>query len=304
MVTRARDGDELAQDLEAQAWQAHQEKNLAAAEALYRLLLELYPAHTAAKNNLAAILLGSARKDEAAALLTGEPPPRPAHKPLPAELDPAAKSRGGKESLRQAIQALVGRVVFFSNQAGAREQQGQREEAFQACAQGLAAEEELNALLRGQKLPTSLWMSAGSVNFLWALIEQERYAEAVTLVEERLDRPEEMRLRLSNLTQRDRVQHMLSKGLVAALRSGDDRLMRRGRAIAKRTLELIPEPDFGELLWSLACLEARSRRPRLALRWAARAVAAGVSPADLAQDDDLACLRGRPEFQKLVGSKG
>lgn len=77
-------------------------------------------------------------------------------------------------------------------------------------------------------------------------------AEAMALVEERLGRAEEMRLRPENPVQRDRVQHMLSQGLVAALRSGDEALMNRGRVIAEKTLEWVPEPDHGELLWSLA----------------------------------------------------
>lgn len=302
-MKRAHDGGEIARHIESQAWEAHQENNLTAAEALYRLLLELVPDHAAAKNNLSAILLGSGRKDEAAALLSSGPPARPARRPLPAELDPAAKSRGAKDAWRKVVEALMGRVVFFSNRVRALIETGDREGAFQACQQGLLAEEEFNAALRGRDLGQSLWMSAGSVNFLWALIEQERYAEAVALVEERLGRVEEMRLRVANQSQRDRVQHMLSKGLVAALRSGDDRLMRRGRAIAKHALELIPEPDFGELLWSLSCLEARSNRPRPALRWAERAVAAGVSPADLEKDDDLACLRRLPEFRRLAKKK-
>jgi tetratricopeptide (TPR) repeat protein len=300
MVRRRSRNDELAQRLEAQAWEAMREKNLAAAEALYRLLLELFPDHAAARNNLSAILLDSGRRDEATALLAAGPPPEPSRRPLPAHLDPAADSQDGEQRLRQALSDLMGRVVFFTNQANALVQRGEREEAFLACEQGLAAEEELNAVLRGRALGQSLWMTAGTVNHLWALIEQQRYLEAVALVEERLGRAEEMRLRLENPAQRDRVQHMLSKGLVAALRSGDEALMNRGRLIAEKTLEWVPEPDHGELLWSLACLEARSHRPRPALRWAERAVAAGVAPADLAADPDLACLRPLPEFRKLT----
>jgi Flp pilus assembly protein TadD len=61
------------------------------------------------------------------------------------------------------------------------------------------------------------------------------------------------------------------------------------------------QPDDALAYYNLACSLALSRQPTAALRQLARAVALGYADADwMAEDPDLASLRARPEFRRLL----
>src|SRR5262249_40243984 len=73
-------------------------------------------------------------------------------------------------------------------------------------------------------------------------------------------------------------------------------------AIFQDALTLAQDPSVRlELMYDLACAEARQRHQAKALDWLRQAVAAGYADSDhMAKDDDLSSLHGDAEFERLV----
>jgi quercetin dioxygenase-like cupin family protein len=81
-------------------------------------------------------------------------------------------------------------------------------------------------------------------------------------------------------------------------------LMRTAPDEARRILAegLAVHPESGSLYYNLACLDALAGDPDAALAALRRAIELRPAAAEWAPDDeDLAALRGRPEFEELVG---
>lgn len=72
-----------------------------------------------------------------------------------------------------------------------------------------------------------------------------------------------------------------------------------GLRMDRRLVRLLPEDALAH--YNLACSLALSRQPTAALRRLDRAVELGYADADwMAEDPDLASLRQRPEFRRLL----
>jgi hypothetical protein len=81
-------------------------------------------------------------------------------------------------------------------------------------------------------------------------------------------------------------------------------LMRSAPDDARRILAegLVIHPESGSLYYNLACLEAIDGNPEAAITALGRAIELRPAAAEWARDDeDLAALRGRPEFERLIG---
>ncbi len=66
---------------------------------------------------------------------------------------------------------------------------------------------------------------------------------------------------------------------------------------------LADDPPYGPVYFNTACFESRAGRTELALTHLRRAIELSPRLAELARDDeDLAALRGSPEFTEIVGS--
>ena len=296
--------------LKAAAFEAQLAGDLDRAIGLYDQILALDPDDVMTWNNLTAIYAGRQDWQAAAGVLD-----RAAQA---VEKARARRMRVGEKGGRAFVPAiasprkeddvndLLGEFTFHANRAHVLIVTGRLVAAYPECAAAFEAEGLVNAALTAERDGAKVYgelTSGGSVSYLWSLIDQRRYEEAVALVESRLRNADELRARLASATQGQKAQHMLSKGLVAALQSKDAALLSRATAMAETIDRLLPEPTFSEVSYSLACVYAVTGDADRALDHIETALALGQPAADIKGDDDFAALRGLERFQQLVNPR-